>query len=70
MQPENLEPGPVMDELGKQVQNTNVAALMALHCFQLRNSIILIDPYLEFWVKPRSTIWLLCFVLEEYDDDR
>ena len=56
MQPENLEPGPVMDELGKQVQNTNVAALMALHCFQLRNSIILIDPYLEFWVKPRSTI--------------
>lgn len=69
-QPLSLEVGRIADELGRHVQNNNVAALKVLHYFQLCNSIWFIGPDLGFWVKPRSNIWFSCLVLEEHEDDR
>ncbi|KAG0595215.1 hypothetical protein M758_UG150000 [Ceratodon purpureus] len=39
-----------------------------LHHFRLYVAFNFLDEDLGFWVKPRSTTWFSCFLLDQYDD--
>jgi hypothetical protein len=41
-----------------------------LHNYRICTAFMFFEEDLGFWVKPRSTTWFSCFLLEQYDNNR
>jgi hypothetical protein len=59
-----------IQECHDTLQDLSVAVVAILYYFRVFNSYFLFSEDLGFWVKPRSTAWFTCFVIDQYDDAR
>ena len=46
------------------------STLATLHQVKMLSIFSFAGEDLGFWVKPRSTTWFSCFIVEEFEDNR